>query len=88
MGHADPDRGMFDPTRPGGPSQKLPGTRFVIGITVAVVAFAAMVAFAMYWLVPRPRRPPAQRGGVDCGIADADAGAFAIAQSSLTRPAR
>ena len=26
--------------------------RFVIGITVAVVAFAAMVAFAMYWLVP------------------------------------
>lgn len=52
MGHADPDRGMFDPTRPPAPSQKLPGTRFVIGITVAVVAFAAMVAFAMYWLVP------------------------------------
>ena len=29
-----------------------PGTRFVIGITVAVVAFAALVAFAMYWLAP------------------------------------
>ena len=26
--------------------------RLVIGITVAVVAFAALVAFAMYWLVP------------------------------------
>ena len=52
MGHIDPDRGTFDPTRPGAPSQKLPGTRFVIGITMAVVAFAAMVAFAMYWLVP------------------------------------
>ena len=52
MSHADPDRGMFDPTRSGRPSQKLPGMRLVIGITVAVVAFAAMVAFAMYWLVP------------------------------------
>ena len=52
MGHADPDRGMFDPARPGGPAQKLPGMRLVIGITVAVVAFAALVAFAMYWLVP------------------------------------
>jgi hypothetical protein len=31
---------------------RLPGIRFVIGITVAVVAFAAIVAFAMYWLAP------------------------------------
>jgi hypothetical protein len=52
MSHADPDRGMLDPTRLDRPAQKLPGTRFVIGITVAVVTFAAMVAFAMYWLVP------------------------------------
>jgi len=52
MGHADPDRGMFDPTHPAQPSPRLPGVRFVIAITVAVVAFAALVAFAMYWLVP------------------------------------
>ena len=52
MGHADPDRGMFDPTSAGHPSQRLPGIRFVIAITVVVVAFAALVAFAMYWLVP------------------------------------
>ena len=52
MSHADPDRGMFDPARPGRPSQKLPSMRLVIGITVAVVIFAALVAFAMYWLMP------------------------------------
>jgi hypothetical protein len=34
------------------PPPRLPGIRFVIGITVAVVAFAALVAFAMYWLAP------------------------------------
>jgi len=51
MSHADPDRGTFDPTRAGRPSQKLPGMRLVVGITVAVVTFAAIVAFAMYWLV-------------------------------------
>ncbi len=34
------------------PPPRLPGIGFVIGITVAVVAFAALVAFAMYWLAP------------------------------------
>ena len=28
------------------------GSRFVVGITIAVVAFAGLVAFAMYWLAP------------------------------------
>ena len=53
MGHVDPGSRDVrpDPAR-ARPSQTLPGTRFVIGITVAVVAFAALVAFAMYWLVP------------------------------------
>ena len=53
MSHVDPDRGMFDPARPGrARRRRLPGVRFVIGITVAVVTFAALVAFAMYWLMP------------------------------------
>ena len=53
MSHVDPDRGMFD-HGPAGRARRrrLPGIRFVIGITVAVVAFAALVAFAMYWLMP------------------------------------
>jgi hypothetical protein len=52
MSHMDPDRGTFDNGRPVAPAQRLPGVRFVIGITVAVVIFAALVAFAMYWLMP------------------------------------
>ena len=40
------------PSRPEARASRTPGTRFVIGITVAVVGFAALVAFAMYWLTP------------------------------------
>jgi hypothetical protein len=39
-------------SRPEARGSRAPGTRFVIGITVAVVGFAALVAFAMYWLTP------------------------------------
>jgi cobalamin biosynthesis Mg chelatase CobN len=33
-------------------SSRTPGSRFVVGITIVVVAFAAVIAFAMYWLMP------------------------------------
>ena len=47
------DSGSGTPaSRPGARASRTPGTRFLIGITVAVVAFAAIVAFAMYWLMP------------------------------------
>jgi hypothetical protein len=44
-------------TTPGTPAHDAqvshtPGNRFVIGVTVVVVAFAAIIAFAMYWMAP------------------------------------
>ena len=47
------DSGSGTPaTRPETPASRTPGTRFVVGITIVVVAFAAIIAFAMYWLMP------------------------------------
>ena len=89
MGHADPDRGMFDPTRPDRPlaeASRHPvrdrhhGGRGRVrrdGRVRDVLAGA-----------PGLDGAEAQRGGVGWGIGDAEAGALAIAQSSLTRPAR
>jgi hypothetical protein len=51
MGLLDAGSGPRD-ARPASTGSRTPGPRFVVGITVAVVAFAAIVAFAMYWLAP------------------------------------
>jgi hypothetical protein len=51
MGLLDAGSGPRD-TRSATTGSRTPGPRFVVGITVAVVAFAAIVAFAMYWLAP------------------------------------
>ena len=47
------DSGSGTPaSRPDDRASRMPGPRFVVGITIAVVAFAAIIAFAMYWLMP------------------------------------